>query len=437
MPRLCATFTPLVLVAAALSPSVAVAEWQEESFDIIAEGASGTALEPSLAAGVDHPTEEECAIEPCALEEPVPVTKVAFVDTANGGDLTLASRFGDAGEPWGVETIREGPTRHPQLILDNDGGEIITFLDPTSFSPLRIARRTLPEMGNCGPDKSFYCRVVASGNIDMPAPVVMQYHAAYSGAPEGGERRLHVVFSRDGELWHAFIEEERFWAGDPFEEYPIGGIIDVQSGEITIEPDAVAGEWPAATPVYATDYDTEPCNYEAFPGVAYDEQGVSFRRGREKDWSSTPMMAWTERVELGNEYDQRPTIDTRYSVPAVAWAPACSSGAAGLYYREAREAEPWDIFGWQSSTAYVAENACDPSLSVGKYGVPYVAYVEPGEGSLELKVRLDEDKPWSGSDVIDEGAEPSMDYNPATGRQSIAYTEPGSGELRVVDGFWF
>ena len=70
-------------------------------------------------------------------------------------------------------------------------------------------------------------------NITMPAPIVVQYHAALAG-PVGGERRLHVVFSLDGVLWHAFLSEERFRDGEPFDR-----AIDVRITRIRkkVEPD--------------------------------------------------------------------------------------------------------------------------------------------------------------------------------------------------------
>jgi hypothetical protein len=142
-------------------------------------------------------------------------------------------------------------------------------------------------------------------------------------------------------------------------------------------------------------------------------------------------------VKIGNALGQRPSIDAvRRGVPQVAWAPSCAAGGSELYILEAEVGEPLYENEWMAVEETGAENACDPSLSLGTEQQPAIANVDPAEGTVRVAVRNGTSLAW-GFDTIDEGAQPSMDYNELTQVQTIAYVDPISGELSVVDGFWY
>ena len=66
---------------------------------------------------------------------------------------------------------------------------------------------------------------------------------------------------------------------------------------------------------------------------------------------------------------------------------------------------------------------------------PYLAYVNPTTNEIELAVRPFDTLPWE-TEIINEGAEPSIAYNKNTELQTIAFVQPWTGELQVVDGYF-
>ena len=414
-------------LAVIVTPRDAYADWQATNFDVIAQGAPYTVMEPSLATGVVYPS--GCEEPPCRYVEPIPVTRIAFV---NGGLIYLAWRIGGPGQPWSEPSLL-AVGAHPTLVLDRHGAELVTFM--VELYPgtglVAMSNRAPAEGSLDGVDWDFRSVVVEPETIDMPAPPVIQY-PGWDLTTSATPRRIHVVYSVRGELWHAHIAGADFENGGvDFASFPIGDDVWYEGPE-GYEPDDVAGTWPAAAPLWTDDQTSEgPLDYEPMPVVSFNRSGVDVRRMEE---SNSAQKYWTEIMDVGQSYDQRSTIDAvRDGPPHVAWAPPCTNGGAELYYRRSAVDDPWHIQEWESLEATGSENACDPSLSIGYGDLPFIAYVDPSAGTVRVTVRTGDG--WDHDDVGD-GSEPSMDYNPLTEVQTIAYVEPSSGELRVVDGYW-
>ena len=428
--------------------NTAHADWQEVSFDVIAVGAPGTMLQPSIASGVDYPTDDFCEIEPCALDEPVPVTRVAYIDTANNNALMLASRFGPPGEPWTLETVYEENAQHPYLILDRDGQTVMSFLEgwvgnSFPFEQIKIARRTSAALGNAGQLDSIFVRTVVAGNTTQPVPITLQYYG-WDLSPTGAERGIHMLHSSGG-IHHTFLDEEGFWPGPRntywYQPHAIFGYLDPNTEDWTPDNEGSQGAWPDAAPLW-TDLAEDPDDifaYEALPAVAYQNNNITFTRAYQEypwDSSSAPSHDFTDPMELWHQGDLRPSVDAVRDYPAaVVWSPPCPE-AGNLLFNQSDPDEPWTLGDWPQPQWAGAENACDAELSiVESINVPWVAFADPYSGEVGITVRPDAGGPWY-SAMIGEGAEPTIDYNRLTKTQAVAYVQPANGELRVVDGFW-
>lgn len=441
--------TPRLLVftltASTLIALPARAGWEEVAFDIIAQEVA----EPVVAQGIDYPNPEEvedgsCALDPCALDAPVPVTRIAYIDVANDNALMLASRFGPPGEPWTTEMVFERDAAHPDLVLDRDGQPIIAFenLDGTFTEELWIANRTAPGEGSMGTDNSLRTSIVTSSIMESPPSITLQ-HYGWDLGPFDSVRAIHLVWSawhqtvNGNEMWHAYLDYEDFIEGQWFFQYRIGSFKEFLGDKIDWDEDEVQGRWPDAGPLW-TDFsegEDDIFAYEDFPMVAYVRgEKTTFRRAERPKNYTSPMYYWTERQNLGSIPDQRPTVDAvRDGGPVVAWAPACPKGG-NLIIRESEIDAPWDEGHWTPIALAGSEDACDPQLSIGKYRAPYIAYTNPTTHEVELAVRPFEGLPWQNV-IIGEGGEASIDYNRHTERQTLGYVSPSS-DLVVVDGFY-
>jgi len=250
--------------------------------------------------------------------------------------------------------------------------------------------------------------------------------------------RVHIVYSADGLLMHAYLDwdemEDNIW----FENNPIGAYKNLQGTRFGWDEGEVMGQWPDAVGLWTdlSESDDDIFAYEEMPAVAYIRgTGLTFRRTEKPIALTSPMYNWFERQHLGSAPDMRPTIDAiRDGGPKVAWAPACPWGG-NLLFRESETDNPNHKNEWLPTVLAGSESACDPEMSIGEYERPYVAYANPTTNEIEIAVRPFESLPWE-NEVVSEGAEPSIDYNKTTEMQAIAYVQPWTGELHVVDGYF-
>lgn len=444
MPRTLTTFCLASLAVFFTRASTASASWDEVAFDVVGSGLPYSALQPSIANGVDYDTETICEDGgECSLEDPVPVTVVAWIDTANSNAVMLSTRRGEPGEPWTTELIWEDAGAHPQVVLDRDGRFYLTFLDlDTFFSRVRIARRTAPGQGNAGDDDSILVRHGMPGEALTPVPLTLQYYG-WDANPTDSLRGIHMVWSAEGTLRHSWLPEAAFegpGAADPRTSI-IGAYTDFWSNETVYEPDLVGGTWPDAAPLWTdvrTDAD-EILAYEQLPAISYLDLGsVEFRRAEVPSHSfylPTPVHThdWRDELNIGGYGDLRTSIDAgRDGPPNVVWAPACPTGG-NLVFRKSEVREPFHINEWEGTEWVGAENACEPEISLHRDLTPYIAFTDPFAELVELAVKPSEDVGWQ-IDTIAQGSEPTLDYNLETDLHSIAYVDHYTGELIVVDG---